>query len=59
MSFIAYYFHWGSEEVLALTHGARRRWCREISVINAGLNPSDSREKSIREFGGPRRAGRG
>ncbi|MDR1952984.1 MAG: hypothetical protein LBQ21_00660 [Clostridiales Family XIII bacterium] len=53
MSFISYYFHWGSDEVLALDHTARRRWCEEISSINADLSPSDAKgkkEKSITEM---------
>ena len=52
MSFISYYFHWSSEEVLALDHNSRRRWCEEISAINSSLNPSQKKkEKSILEFG--------
>ncbi|MCL2633100.1 MAG: hypothetical protein FWD34_01150 [Oscillospiraceae bacterium] len=50
MSFISYYFHWSSEEVLALEHSVRRRWCTEISSINASLVPQDSKnrkEKSL------------
>ena len=34
MAFIAYHFHWSSEELMTLEHGERRRWCREISAIN-------------------------
>ena len=52
MSFISYYFHWSSEEVMALDHASRRRWCQEISEINSQLNPSPKKkEKSILEFG--------
>ena len=53
MSFISYYFHWSSEEVLAMDHASRRRWCQEISSINSSLNPSpkQKKEKSILEFG--------
>ncbi|MBO6214637.1 MAG: hypothetical protein J6N76_03765 [Lachnospiraceae bacterium] len=49
MAFISYYFHWSEHEVLSLDHVTRRRWCREISSINASLTPSDSgrKEKSI------------
>ena len=49
MAFISYYFHWPESEVLALDHVSRRRWCREISAINASLTPSDAKgkEKSI------------
>lgn len=34
MAFIASHFHWGSESLWSMTHGERRRWCREISRIN-------------------------
>ena len=31
-----------------MEHGERRRWCSQISSINASLNPADkNREKSI------------
>lgn len=55
MSFISYYFHWSNESVMALQHTERRRWCREISAINASLSPSDKKEKSILEFGRSKR----
>jgi len=44
MAFIAFHFHWGREEILSLEHAERRRWCREISGINAKLDgaPPDS-----------------
>lgn len=52
MSFISYYFHWSSEDVMALDHASRRRWCQEISSINSQINPSPKKkEKSILEFG--------
>ncbi|MBO4457636.1 MAG: hypothetical protein J5802_07945 [Butyrivibrio sp.] len=48
MSFISYYFHWGQDEVMALDHTERRRWCKEISEINKSLNPSKkNKEKNI------------
>ncbi|MCR4721233.1 MAG: hypothetical protein K5655_05845 [Lachnospiraceae bacterium] len=52
MSFISYYFHWSNDEVMALDHMSRRRWCNEISAINKSLNPSDNKnkEKSIVDF---------
>ena len=52
MSFIAYYFHWGSEEVLRLDHSSRRKWCSEISEINKSLTLSGKgkTEKSILEM---------
>ena len=51
MGFISYYFHWSQDDVTALPHNERRRWCQEISAINANLNPSEKKEKSILEFG--------
>ena len=50
MAFISYYFHWPRSEVMNLDHASRRRWCKEISVINRELTPSKSKngvEKSI------------
>ncbi len=47
MSFISYYFHWSEDSVLSLEHRERRKWCREISGINATLNPSKDKEKSL------------
>ena len=48
MSFISYYFHWSEDDVLKLEHRQRRKWCSEISSINANLNPSkEKKEKSI------------
>lgn len=38
MAFIAFHFHWPREELMALEHGERRRWCEEISSINRRLN---------------------
>lgn len=38
MAFIAFHFHWPSEELMALEHGERRRWCSEISSINRRLD---------------------
>jgi len=35
---VAYYTHWPHSEVAAFSHAERRRWCSEISKINAKLN---------------------
>lgn len=43
--FIAYYMHWGREEILSLSHLERIRWCGEISKINRKLN--DEPEPSL------------
>jgi hypothetical protein len=38
MAFIALHFHWSRDELMALEHGERRRWCEEISSINRRWN---------------------
>lgn len=38
VAFIAYYFHWGYDEVMNIPHHERRRWCEEISKINKKLS---------------------
>jgi hypothetical protein len=40
IAFIAYYLHWSHREIMELEHRQRRRWCEEISKINAQLNQS-------------------
>lgn len=41
VAFIAYYFHWGYEDVMNMPHEERRRWCEEISDINKTLASED------------------
>lgn len=43
VSFIAYYFHWSHDEIMAMDHQERRSWCEEISKINKEL--SDEKQK--------------
>jgi len=38
MAFLAYYLHWSHEEILALDHAERRRWCEEVSRIHRELS---------------------
>jgi hypothetical protein len=38
MAFIAYYVHWPLTEIMDLPHEERRRWCKEISLINRNLS---------------------
>ena len=38
MAFIAQHFHWSRDQLMALEHAERRRWCREISNINRQLD---------------------
>lgn len=35
---MAYHFNWGHDEVLAMPHHERQRWCEEISAINERIN---------------------
>ena len=38
VAFIAYHFNWSREEIMALPHEERARWCEEISAINERIN---------------------
>lgn len=38
MAFIAHHLHWSHSDLMRLEHRERRRWCREISVINRRLD---------------------
>ena len=38
VAFIAYYFHWPAEQLLAMEHRDRRQWVDEISRINQELS---------------------
>jgi hypothetical protein len=38
VAYIAYYFHWTPNEILAFDHRFRRRWVKEIADINRKLN---------------------
>jgi hypothetical protein len=38
VAYIAFHFHWPHDDLLALEHGARRRWVEEIARINRRLN---------------------
>ncbi len=38
IAFIGYYMHWPHDELAALSHRERQRWCKEISRINSKLN---------------------
>ena len=35
---MAYHFNWRHDEVLAMPHWERQRWCEEISAINERMN---------------------
>jgi len=38
MAFVAFHFHWQPDVLHQLEHVERRRWCREISALNARLD---------------------
>ncbi|WP_248926128.1 DUF6760 family protein [Paenibacillus hamazuiensis] len=38
VAFIAYHFHWPHDQIMAMEHRDRRRWCEEISKINRKFN---------------------
>ena len=42
IAFIAYHFHWPYQDIFALEHADRRRWCEEISRINEAMNSNDT-----------------
>ncbi|MEG1956193.1 MAG: DUF6760 family protein [Lachnospiraceae bacterium] len=37
-AFIAYYLHWSHDDIMALSHLERIKWCNYISEINSELN---------------------
>ena len=38
MTFLSYYLHWSRNDVMALSHQERRRWCSEVSAVNKKLS---------------------
>ena len=48
VAFIAYHFHWGHDEIMAMDHRERRQWCEEISKINRRLSETPA-ERSLVE----------
>ena len=55
MAFLAYYLHWGHDEVMNLDHRERRRWCAELSKINKRLNGTAYKINGRRRCRGTRR----
>lgn len=37
-AFLAYYLHWSHDDIMAMSHLDRIRWCNEVSGINSRLN---------------------
>lgn len=46
VAFIAYHFGWSREEIMALPHEERKRWCEEISAINEEMNQTPEEQAS-------------
>ena len=44
MTFLSYYLHWSRDEVMALSHQERRRWCAEVSAVNKKLSGNDKNQ---------------
>ncbi len=38
VAYVAYHFHWPSEDIMGLEHGQRLRFVQEISRINRSLS---------------------
>jgi hypothetical protein len=38
VAYIAYYFHWSDEQIMAMEHRDRQQWVAEIARINQRLN---------------------
>ncbi|WP_137697028.1 DUF6760 family protein [Ruminiclostridium herbifermentans] len=38
VAFIAYHFHWSHDDIMAMEHAERKKWCEEISKINRKLS---------------------
>ncbi|EFM11329.1 hypothetical protein PaecuDRAFT_1775 [Paenibacillus curdlanolyticus YK9] len=34
VAFIAYYLHWTHDDIMAMDHRERQRWCEEVSRIH-------------------------
>ena len=44
---MGYYLHWGYEELMAMEHRERLRFCREVSRINDQMNQETQGRKNI------------
>jgi hypothetical protein len=38
VAYLAYYFHWPLQEILAMEHQDRRQWAAKVAVINRKIN---------------------
>lgn len=51
IAFVAYHFNWSHDELMAMPHLERQRWCEEISRINERIN-EEAEGGSGRTLGG-------
>lgn len=49
VAFIAYYFHWQHDEVMAMPHNQRKKWCEQIGRINKKLSEGSPGKASLEE----------
>jgi len=47
VAFIAYYFHWQHDEIMAMPHKDREKWCEEIGKINKKLSRENPGARSL------------
>ena len=43
MAYIAYHFHWPTNDILDMEHEERHMWLREIARINREINEARNR----------------
>jgi hypothetical protein len=43
VAYLAYYFHWSHDRILALEHAQRQTWVDELAKINRRLNSGNKR----------------
>lgn len=48
MTFLSYYLHWSRNDVMALDHLERRRWCKEVSAVNQKLSGDEKKSFEFR-----------
>jgi len=46
VAYIAYHFHWGIDDILAMEHQERHMWIKEISEINRKINEASRGDQS-------------
>jgi hypothetical protein len=44
VAYLAYYFHWSHDQIMAMEHPERLQWVAEIARINRSINESGPEE---------------